>query len=271
MIKIVFTESLRIIRTRYFLIAFWILFSLVLINYGLNVVREYNQVYVSQMFEISKVLSLSDYSYIGYYFRILYPIILVLPSSSVFFYDKATRMDTYILTRCSKVEYYFGKVIAVFLSSFILVTVPLFMELIMSICTLEITAHGDPSGFPIFESMKNDTQNLQLFSLYSTNRLMYYFLGILILGFVSSILSVFNLTIASIGRIKYGFLTILPLYFILLMIGRLKFSFETNYVLILSLFNFIPMNYAFYAGILICMLVVSVCLLVIKIKNDECL
>lgn len=271
MSKIVFTESLRIIRTRYFSISFGILVSLVLLNYGLNIVREYNQVYVSQMFEISKILILSDYSFVGYYFRILYPIILVLPSSSIFFYDRSTRMDNYILARCSKTKYFVGKVTAVFLVSFLLVTVPLLIELILSICALEITACGDPSGFPIFESMKNDKLNLQLFSLYSTNRLMYYFLGILILGFVSSILSVFNLTIASIGRIKYGFLTILPLYFILLMIGRLRFSFETNYVLILSLFNFIPMNYTFYAGILICMLLVSVCLLVIKVKNDECL
>ena len=89
-------QLLHILKSKSAVLVFFVLMYAVGSNFIINMHRNHDILYVSQMFDITKVLTLSDWSNAGYYIMQYYPLLVVIPTASIYISDKKSGMDIYI-------------------------------------------------------------------------------------------------------------------------------------------------------------------------------
>lgn len=271
MLKSIMTDVKYILNTKPAIITWYINLIFVFGNFIHNVIINFNRIYISEMYEIPKLLLLSDWSVFGFFYMILLPIIVVLPTHSLFIKDKKSGINSYIKTRVGHIGYYISKIISVFISTFILFVFPLIVEFILSLICLETGANGDPSNIPLYTTAK-DISTYPLHIIYLCNKFLYAFLWIFLFGCVCGIFAVINLSIATVLRLKYSLFAMLPLYIILsftnVIDSLLKDNYTYKYMNILKMFNFGQKNYFILSLSMLGLLIICVGLLLWKERRQ---
>lgn len=135
-----------------------VLLVFVVTNIGINFSKNYNTLYLNQMYSFEKMLTLSDWSMAGYFMRQFYPMLLVVPTACTYVMDKSSGMNVYIQSRTGRRSYLYGKILVTFFTTFVIFTFPFLIEIIISsICTGNIP-NGDPSGFEYWQTIAKEKQ-----------------------------------------------------------------------------------------------------------------
>lgn len=256
-------------------IIMFVLLFFVVTNIGMNFLKNYNAVYLSQMYGFEKMLTLSDWSMMGYFLRQFYPMLLVIPTACTYIIDKNTGMNVYIQSKVGRRDYLYGKMLVTFVLTFIMFTLPFMMEIIISsICTGYIP-NGDPSGFEYWQTIAKESEYI-LSKILLCSKGGYAVCMTILFGIVSAIFAVFNFSITLIPIFKTKIATYFPIYILLYAIALLpkmiKLKFTVNYNSILAMFETSTnKNYGVYFIFLLVLIVTSIMLVEIKIRKEDVL
>lgn len=253
-------------------ITFFVLLMFVLVNFWGNIKENAGIGYISQMYDYIKVLTLSDYSRTGYFLMEFFPLLAVMPTAYSYLVDRNTNIKTYIESRTGKRNYLYGKVISVFLITFLVFTIPFLIEVLMGGICFDIRSAGDPSNLGYFQTVEWDGR-LFLSGIFFANKIVYAVLCIVLFGIVSGVLAVFNFAVSTLKFMKYKIYTFFPIYILLFVMDVVEnvmhLEFTMSYMFILRMFNVVSKNYAFYCAVLIVLIFISILLLERKLKRNE--
>lgn len=260
------------IRRKTTVLTFFVLMIYVLMNFFNNMKTNVEIEYVSQMYDIVKVSGLSGWLDKTNFFMEYFPLLLMIPTAYCYIIDKNTNIKVYIESRVGKRNYLYGKMIAVFLTTFLVFTLPFFIEIFMSCICFDVSSLGDPSNFGFEQTVVYDG-TIFMSDLFFYSRILYGVVWIAIFGAIAGALAVFNFAVCTLDIFKYKVLTFFPVYglvFLITFIDKIfKPSFTLHYPFILEMFEFSPKNYAVYGGFMIVIAVVSVVLVEVRIKRKE--
>ena len=274
MVKSIRMQMHEMLRKKTVVCTFFILLAFVMVNYDSNLNRYAEIQYVTQMQDPIKLLTLSTWSPRGYFLMVYLPILIVFPTACSYLTDRDTRVKIYIESRVGGRNYWYGKLISVFLTTFLVFVIPFLIEIVLSCVCFDISAVGDPSNFSYIQTV--ETENQYMFSaLWLNNRVLYAIVMTFIWGIVTGILAVFNFSLTTLPFFKYKILTFFPIYILFYVISGislfLKLNYTTNYFFILRLFDIKEKNYAVYSKFLMILVLFSVGMIHIKTKKDDIL
>lgn len=248
---------------------FFLLFFLVIFNYVSNMIY-YNGLDATQMFSPVKISTLSSWTAARFYLMQFYPLLLVIPMACGFFNDKNARVLNYLQSRVGARNYFYAKLLVVFVVTFLLFTIPFLLEIIIYRIVIPLSANGDPSNIEYWQTIEGD-RNLFLSSIYYSSPYLYTILSIFVFGFVTGIFSVFNFSITTLPVFKYRIMTYFPMYVLFFLINRFAYiigiSGEINYFLILPLYSSGNFIYPVYAIFLVALTGCSVALIEIRVRK----
>lgn len=271
LIQSIRTQLSHILRSKSSVFVSFVLLVAVAINFIENMNRNYEALYVTEMYDLVKALTLSDWTRVGYFFMQYYPLLVVVPTAGVYISDKKSGVDTYIKSRVGDKNYLFGKMISVFLATLIIFFIPFFVELILSIICFDIRSLGDPSGFEYWQTIERDGDYF-LSNIYLSNRILYATIMTGLFGLVSAILATFNFAVTTLPIFKFRLTTYFPIYILFYIIGIVenivKPKFTMYYAFILRMFEVTKeKNYFIYAIFLLGLLGISALLIWLKIRH----
>lgn len=266
------TQCISMIRKKTTVITFFIILALVMINFYVNMITNYNIGDVTQMKDTVKMLTLSDWTICGYYIMEFYPLLVVLPTACAYMNDKEIGIRNYMDSRIGKKIYWYSKVMAVFIVTVVVFTVPFILELLISGISFGFNHIGDGSGIDYISVIENENKYL-FFKLFFKNKVIYAVVMILIFGIVSGILAVFNFSIVTLPFFKYKIFAFFPLYiliYILSFVQKLaRLKHEINYKFILRMFSTSDINYAEVFVFLSILNIISFVLISKKIRQED--
>lgn len=262
------------LRKKTAVLTYLILLTFVMFNFFSNVIQNYDLQYISQMYDPLKIITLSDWSVSGYFMMEFFPLLVVVPTACSYLTDRETRIKVYIESRTGKSYYWIGKFIAVFMTTFLIFTIPFLMEIILNCFCFSLSSMGDPSNFSYIQTIKNENQYF-LSQLWLENRVLYVVVQTLIFGAVAAVLAVFNFAITLLPFFKYKIFTFFPIYilcYLILVMEKIAGTdYTMNYFQILRFFNLENKNYSVYGLFLIVIFCFSLVLAGIKMKKDDLL
>lgn len=271
-LKSIRMQMAGMVKKKEVVLIYFVLMIFAAVNFVSNIIFNNDIVYITEMPDLVKKLTLSDWSSCGYYMMQYYPLLVVIPTACAYLSDRDSRMQTYIQSRTGSRNYWYGKLITVFLTTFILFSLPFLTEILLSTISFSIKSSGDPSGFNYLATIENENRYF-LSDLFIKNKIIYAVVNVLIFGTVSGILALFNFSVTTLPGMKYKIFAFFPIYLLFYFISILntiiKPDCTTNYSIILRMFSDGEKNYSLYGIFLIILVLLSVILTEVKIRRDE--
>ncbi len=273
--KSIYMQITYLLRSKPAVFILFILLAVISINFGMNLNTNKEAMYISQMYSFEKMLTLSDWSKMGYYLIQYYPLLIVIPTACSYIIDKNNGINTYIQSRVGKRNYWYGKLISVFMLTLFIFTLPFFMEIILNLICFPLEANGHPSGTEFWMTIEAESQCF-LSNVLLSDRILYAVIMILLFGVISAVLATFNFAVTTLPIFKIKILTYFPIYILFFAISILphviNLNFTVDYYYILRMFETTTVkNYGVYSVFMIVLLAVSVVLIEWKIKKEELL
>lgn len=107
-------------------------------------------------------------------FSLLFPLIAALPFADSFYEERKRSTTDFCLSRISNNSYYFSKLIAVFISGFIIIAVPLLINTILNFVAFPLDSSIIYTNFSYAESIYTNALNTILFQdLFSQHMYIY--------------------------------------------------------------------------------------------------
>lgn len=268
----VFRMQMCVIWNRKSTIAMYVLMcGLVGMNFIANV-KSYAGYNVWNMYHPMRLALLGDYSLLGFTFMQYFPFLVVVPAAFTFFYDRNCRENIIIETKTNRKVYYAGTMFAIFVTTFLLFTIPLFLEMMINCIAFPTEALGEQSNISLFEN-KELIENYLFSQLWILNSYVYTFLLIALFGTVAGILACFASVCSLMKVVRFRVLIFIPVYAVLYIITMLenvfRLDFSTNYFYYLRFFCSYRLNEWFYLGTIVMILICTSVMLFIKMRKDE--
>ena len=226
MIRSIRTNTARILTTIPAILTFAILFGLVLYNFVVQVLTNAEIREASQMNDPLVMLTLSDYSshslgaieggpvsLANEYLMLIYPALVAFPVVSLWISDRGSGMVNYVDARSGRKAFWFGKLTAVFFSTFIIFTLPFFLEILLGLISFPASANGVPGVDYSFQE-----EYAKLFflpELWAKSRLLYVILMTFLFGIVSGIFACFGFACSTLPFMRFRVLNFLPVVSVL--------------------------------------------------------
>lgn len=257
------------------MLTYFVLQCAVIVNFFMNIRENVRMQYVTEMYNPIKVLSLSDWSITSYYILSFLPILIAIPTALSYLPDKDSRIQVYMEGRCGSAAYWYGKMIAVFLVTLFVFTVPFLTELILcGICYSPVSNH-DPSNCSYVRLIIEGEGGFFLAGFFFKNQYAYAVLCILLFGIVMGILGVFNFAVSTLPFMKFRIFAFFPVYVLLYGIDIVTKvvmpEYTTNYFFILQMFDIQKKNYMVYLCFFILLLGVSLFIIWRNTRKDNLL
>ena len=264
----------EMLRKKSVVFTYFALLIFVMANFISNMLGYRDVQYISQMFDPIKILTLSDWSASGFFMMEYYPLLVVIPTSCAFLTERSTGVRVYIQSKTGNISYWCGKLTSVFLTTFLVFTIPFLIEIALSTICFNMSSIGDPSNFQYYQTIESENQFF-LSKILLSSRVLYAITMTMLFGIISGILAVFNFSLTSLRFFKFKIFTFFPIYILLYLIETIeKFKmpeYTLNYFFILRMFNMKTKNNLLYAMFLMCLLLFSVILIGTKAKKDDAL
>lgn len=264
----------EMLRKKSVVFIYFALLIFVMANFISNMLGYRDVQYISQMFDPIKMLTLSDWSASGYFMMEYYPLLVVIPTSCAFLTERGTGVRVYLQSKTGNISYWYGKLISVFLTTFLVFTIPFLIEIALSAICFNLSSSGDPSNFSYYQTIENESQFF-LSKILLSSRFLYAITMTILFGIISGLLAVFNFSLTSLRFFKFKIFTFFPIYILFYLIETIeKFKmpeYTLNYFFILRMFNTKTKNNLLYAMFLMCLLLFSIILIGAKAKKDDTL
>lgn len=224
MLNSIHTQIKIILEKKIAIVVFFTLMLMVLANYFENI-KLYHGQDTNVLIHPMRMLMLSadeyDTSSLKFVFLQFYPILVILPAGFSYVTDVFNRTDIYLISRYGKKKYFLGKMIAVFIVTFVVFSVPFFTEMLLNVIAFPSEANGNFANAGLYEDLYVQQAERYLYlGMYIISPYLYAFITIFIFGIVSSVLSVFTLAL-SIFINKYKVFLLFPVYLLLYGLGAL--------------------------------------------------
>lgn len=271
--KMTKTQMLVICNSWQFKLTFFIVTAFVLVNHVWNV-KTYIGLDYYQLHDGVKLMLLSNFSGAGFYFMQIFPILVILPAGFSFVMDQKNNSQVFMIARCGIKNYYKSKSIAIFCTSFLVFTIPLALEILLSMIAFPVSVTADPGNVGLFElTYINMVKMYPLSDLFVANRWLYMTIYIILLGITAG---VFNIFIAALSVCFHRFpvLLFLPIYLILYLLYFMnmifpEWSISTYYFFYLQAFSGVRVSYVLYLLFLAVLAIVSYVIFYTKTKSAE--
>lgn len=269
-------QTAVLLKKKSVLLMYFLMLALVLGNFTINLLNSHGKDRI-QLYHPVKVLLLSTWSYLGFYFTQFYPLLVVIPVAFSFLSDRNSREIVFIQSRVGRKHYYIGKLISAFLVTFLVFTIPLLLEILLSLIAYPLSAVGDPSNFGIYNLPAWEGEANYLFhSLWFYNGYLYAVVMIILSGITSSILATFALAISTFSFMKYKIFVFIPVYVLLQTTYYLDQAFgnheySVDYFGYLQIFDTQKKSELVYICFLLAIALLSTVIAAVKIRKDEIL
>lgn len=274
--KITILQVRDLLRKKEAMIVFYILLGLVLYNFVENVL-DFQGKDVLEMYHPMKLLLLS-YNRVNYsadktlLLIQMYPLLVVCPAGFALAKEYQLGEHVYVSARLGVRQYKWSKIIAAFLTTAIVFTVPFFIEMLLNCVAFPLHAMGDLTNLGCYDrNYLAGVQQYFMSGLYVKNPYVYTVVGILLFGVVSGILGAFTVSVSSLIKVKYNIFLFLPVFILLSLPGMLmteKSSVSLNWYDYLLLFDDRVKNTAFFIISMFCVIVFVVAASMISSRKD---
>lgn len=262
----------EMIRKKTTVFTFFLVLIMSLINFYANMVVNYQTRDITQMYDVIKCLMLSDWSISGAYLIEFFPLIVVIPTACAYLTDRDTRMTVYIESRVGKKNYWYSKLLAVFVTTFLVFVIPFVLEIAISLISFGSEPSGDLTNSNFVFMMENEEEYF-LNKLYLNNKVFYAVVTTVIFGIISGIFAMFNFAMVTLPFFKYKVFAFFPMYVLIYVISFiekvLNKPYTLNYYFILRTFCDANYNYIVYVTFLLILIIVSIILIELKIKKED--
>gem|GEM_PF-6993453 len=263
----------RIWRDRKTLIALVFIFGLIFINFIKNLSDAYSAHYIEAIYGVTNMSLLSANSYFGAYFIVLFPILVVLPTSTLYLTDRETRAGVAVKIRSSKVKYIVSMFAAVFVSTFLIFSVPFILEMLMEIIAFGVKANGNV-GYATYFDLLDTEYTFFAFDLFVKSRVLYSLMYSLLIGLLAAVFAVFNFSLTTLPFFKYKVLTFFPIYIILYVLEYVRIVRDDAQVRLLNytdlrIFDSKEINIIAWGCVAAVLFIISLIMAVRKICSDE--
>jgi len=288
MIRSVQTHTKRILTTLPAILTFAVLFGLVLYNFVIQVLTNAVVREASQMNDPMRMLTLSEessmtlsredglnfYSLANTYLLLLYPALVSFPVCSLWISDRGSGMVNYFDARSGRRAFWFGKLIAVFLSTFVIFTLPFLLEILLGIFSFPASAKGSP-GTDYLRTIQ-DERLYFMPELLGKSTVLYAVVMTLLFGLVSGIFGCFTYACSTLPFMRFRVLNFLPvivlLYGGILLQGVFFRGTQLTYLVLMKMF--FPQTggkypIPLYTGILAGLLLISAGIIFLRSGKDE--
>lgn len=221
---------------------FWLLTAAVMLHYVVQV-RLFWGKDIANLYEPMKLRLMAN-STDAITFRLMqfYPLLVVIPAGFSYVEDRENYTDVYIRGRIGNRQYIYSKMIAAFVVSFLVFTIPFLLELLLYIIAFPLTATGDPSNISDYQAVMQEIIGKYLFSeIYVKSSLLYGVTTVFLWGILAGVLGGFTACISMLG-IRFRALLFLPVYVLLYFVSTLENIFctpyTTNYLWYIQFYDF---------------------------------
>ncbi len=228
-----------------FIITFSAMILFVNTYFVINCINFYND-------DISMVLS-AKYLFLGSdlagiiteFIKIFFPLIAVLPFSDSYYEERENRTIEFCFSRLTNNQYYFSKLITCFISGFIIISIPLLLNVFLNFIAFPMDSTKDATNFSYIHShLFNNVMETGMFQkLFAENMYLYNLVYLLLLSIASGLISVITYQISFFMKIKR--ITLLFVVFAVYNLLTLFFSVVGLQELCLNNYVFAAM---FYSG-----------------------
>lgn len=219
-IKATLAQTRFILKQKEALIVFYILLIQVFANFISNVLT-FQDMDIIKMYHPMKILLLS-YNRVNYnadatlLFIQLYPLLVVFPAGFALCKEQQSGQEVFMIARLGQLTYKFSKLVASFIVTTTIFTIPFLIEVILNCLSFPLNAVGDFTFLNIYDLEYIPTVNKYLMSdIYVHSPYLYAIIGILLFGICSGVLASFSVAISSIIRVKYRIVLFLPVFILL--------------------------------------------------------
>lgn len=170
-------------------------------------------------------------------FAMVFPLIVAFPFSFSYIIDKKTGVNTSILLRVNKIQYYWGKLITSFIGGFAIIFIPFFINMILCLITFPHN-HNTYLGIYYFDSYSDlilgtvdsvDTvaKGLAFYKVFLFSPLLYNILYLFILSAFSGVLAMFTDCISYFVK-NIKILVMLPPYLLFVLLRTLGTAYNSH-------------------------------------------
>jgi len=152
-----------------------------------------------------------DSEFIWYFIR-LFPFLVVIPAGFILFTDRSAKISEMILVREGRFRYYTSKMIAAFIATFFVFTVPFFLEFLLNLVMIPNGATMSLTNWETYSKVYFDYANGFLLSdIFYKNIYLYNICSISLTGIFSGCVAVFIVGISTFP-FKFRAFLMLPFY-----------------------------------------------------------
>lgn len=276
MLKSIKTQILILLNKRLTIAVFVGMILLILYRF-IGHVYEFEGVSAATLISPTRLLLLSadehEVGTISFYFLQILPIIFVLPVGFSYYDDVKSRENIYFVSKLGKINYFIGKIAAVFIVNFLVFLLPLLLEIALNCIAFPISANGNYSGQGMYEDVYIQmTEEILYTGTFIKSHYLYAILCCVIFGVIAGVMGVFTIAVSMNVR-KLKVLLLLPTYILLLFVGTLNNIF-TNIEFATSYFNYFSMydsqvkNGTLFGILIVATFVLSVTYILVNAKKD---
>lgn len=250
-----------------------IILFLVLANYFQNVFM-YRGSDLVQMYHPMSLILLTGDTWGSQYLLQIFPFLVVLATGWTYFEDRLSGQQLFWTARVGRTQYYVGKVLAVFVATFLVFSVPFFLEMILNMIAFPAGATGDLSNMPVYdEVLLEQIKSYLWYDLYVYSRYLYVIFRILLWGLIAGIMASFTVALSFFNIFKFRVLLFLPVYVLIYAIYYANSIFKnitctTYYANYLTYYDASDKFVPGMVGILLILILVTFCSTAIAVRKD---
>lgn len=214
------TQTSFLLRKKGALAAFYILLLMVLANFIGNVLA-FQGLDVIQMYHPMKILLLS-YNRVNYSADMtilltqLFPILVACPAGFSLAREYQLGMDVMAVSRLGQRRFRMSRLLAAFLVTFIVFTVPFLLEILLNCLSFPLNATGDLTNWGYYDSAyRTAVDHYFMRRLFVRAPYLYAVVGTLLFGAAAGILGAFTMAVSSVIKVRYNVFLFLPVFFLL--------------------------------------------------------
>ncbi len=187
-----------------FIVSFTTMILFVAICFVINCLNFYNNDITTVL--AAKYLFLgSDLSgYFVEFLKILFPFVATLPFSDSYYEEREKHTIEFCLSRITNETYYYSKLFTCFFGGFIIIAVPLLLNMLLNFIAFPIDSTIDATNFSYIHSYLFDgvMQTGMFQNLFAQNMYLYNFLYLMLLSVTSGLIAVIVYNISFVFKIK---------------------------------------------------------------------
>lgn len=231
--KVTVSQTAFLLKKREAVCVFYVLLILVVANFIDNVLYFQGKDVVEMIHPMRLLLLSHDRANLNatntLQLILLYPLLAVVPAGFSLAKEYQSGTNVFLVSRIGSMKYQISRLLAAFLSTMVVFTVPFLLEIILNCLSFPLSAVGNMTFLSIYDDeYMNGVNQYLMKDIYLASPYLYAVLGTLLFGAVSGLFGAFTVAVSSLIKVKYNILLFLPVFVLLNLSTRLASGFSRS-------------------------------------------